>query len=46
VPKYGLAILPWSPLAMGILAVAIPKQAITPEDSRAKLWDSSQVKAR
>jgi aryl-alcohol dehydrogenase-like predicted oxidoreductase len=44
--KYGLAILPWSPLAMGILAGRYPQSGNFPEDSRAHLWDSSQVKAR
>jgi aryl-alcohol dehydrogenase-like predicted oxidoreductase len=44
--KYDLAILPWSPLAMGILAGRYPRTDDYPEDSRAKRWDSSQVKAR
>jgi len=44
--KYDLAILPWSPLAMGILAGRYAETGNFPEDSRAKLWDSSQVKAR
>jgi aryl-alcohol dehydrogenase-like predicted oxidoreductase len=44
--KYELAILPWSPLAMGILAGRYTETGNYPEDSRAKLWDSSQVKAR
>src|SRR5512133_1019456 len=44
--KYDLAILPWSPLAMGILAGRYPKPDSYPEDSRAVLWDSSAVKAR
>ena len=44
--KYDLAILPWSPLAMGILAGRYPQTASYPEDSRAHLWDSSMVKAR
>jgi aryl-alcohol dehydrogenase-like predicted oxidoreductase len=44
--KYGLAILPWSPLAMGILAGRYPQTGSFPEDSRAHLWDSSMVKAR
>ena len=33
--KYGLAVLPWSPLAGGILAGRYPLDAETPEDSRA-----------
>lgn len=33
--KYGLAILPWSPLAMGILAGRYPLDGSLPEDSRA-----------
>ena len=44
--KYDLAILPWSPLAMGILAGRYAQTDNYPEDSRARLWDSSQVKAR
>jgi 1-deoxyxylulose-5-phosphate synthase len=44
--KYDLAILPWSPLAMGILAGRYAQTDQYPEDSRARLWDSSQVKAR
>jgi 1-deoxyxylulose-5-phosphate synthase len=44
--KYGLAILPWSPLAMGILAGRYTEAGNYPEDSRAHLWDSSMVKAR
>src|SRR5512134_2183982 len=44
--KYGLAILPWSPLAMGILAGRYTETGNYPEDSRAHLWDSSMVKAR
>ncbi len=44
--KYDLAILPWSPLAMGILAGRYAQTDSYPEDSRARLWDSSAVKAR
>lgn len=44
--KYGLAVLPWSPLGMGILAGRYAQADTYPEDSRAKLWDSSMVKAR
>ncbi len=33
--KYGLAIIPWSPLAMGILAGRYPLDGSIPEDSRA-----------
>src|ERR1041385_1480135 len=44
--KYGLAILPWSPLAMGILAGRYTQTSDYPDDSRARLWDSSAVKAR
>lgn len=44
--KYDLAILPWSPLAMGILAGRYAQADTYPEDSRARLWDSSAVKAR
>ncbi len=44
--KYELAILPWSPLAMGILAGRYTQADSFPEDSRARRWDSSAVKAR
>jgi len=44
--KYDLAILPWSPLAMGILAGRYPQTDKYPENSRVHLWDSSMVKAR
>ena len=44
--KYDLAILPWSPLAMGILAGRYPQTTSYPEDSRARLWDNSMVRAR
>jgi len=44
--KYDLAILPWSPLAMGILAGRYSQADTYPEDSRAHIWDSSMVKAR
>lgn len=44
--KYDLAILPWSPLAMGILAGRYTQTSNYPENSRANLWDSSMVKAR
>jgi len=44
--KYGLAILPWSPLAMGILAGRYPQTTAYPEGSRVQLWDTSMVKAR
>src|SRR5689334_17398216 len=44
--KYGLAILPWSPLAMGILAGRYTQTGSYPEGSRAQRWDTSAVKAR
>ncbi len=44
--RYDMAILPWSPLAMGILAGRYTRVDNYPEDSRAVLWDSSAVKAR
>jgi len=44
--KYDLAIIPWSPLAMGILAGRYPEATNYPEDSRAHLWDNSMVRAR
>ena len=44
--KYDMAIIPWSPLAMGILAGRYTQTDNFPEDSRAHRWDSSMVKAR
>jgi aryl-alcohol dehydrogenase-like predicted oxidoreductase len=42
--KYGLAILPWSPLAMGILAGRYPLDGTTPEGSRISRvsWQSAR----
>jgi aryl-alcohol dehydrogenase-like predicted oxidoreductase len=37
--KYGLAVLPWSPLAMGVLAGRYTQPDEYPEDSRAARWD-------
>lgn len=36
--KYNLAVLPWSPLAMGILAGRYAKADEYPDDSRAEIW--------
>jgi ATP-dependent DNA ligase len=44
--KYDLAILPWSPLAMGILAGRYTQIDNYPEDSRVRLWGTDTVKAR
>ena len=44
--KYDLAIIPWSPLAMGILAGRYSQTTSYPEGSRAQLWDNNMVKAR
>jgi aryl-alcohol dehydrogenase-like predicted oxidoreductase len=44
--KYDLAIIPWSPLAMGLLAGRYTQAATYPEGSRAQLWDNNMVKAR
>jgi len=44
--KYELAIIPWSPLAMGVLVGRYKQTDDYPEDSRAHLWDSSMVRAR
>ncbi len=40
--KYGLAILPWSPLAGGILAGRYSSKTAFPEGSRAERWDFFQ----
>ena len=44
--KYDLAIIPWSPLAMGILAGRYAEAGNYPEGSRAQRWDNNMVKAR
>ena len=44
--KYDLAIIPWSPLAMGVLAGRYTKTDNYPEGSRAKRWDNDAVRAR
>lgn len=44
--KYDLAILPWSPMAMGILAGRYEQATQFPEGSRAQLWDNNMVKSR
>jgi len=44
--KYDLAIIPWSPLAMGLLAGRYTQTTSYPEGSRAQLWDNNMVKAR
>ena len=44
--KYDLAILPWSPLAMGLLAGRYSDTTSYPDGSRAQLWDNNMVKVR
>ena len=44
--KYDLAIIPWSPLAMGILAGRYTQTDNYPEGSRAKRWDNDAVRGR
>ena len=44
--KYDLAILPWSPLAMGMLAGRYTQPGQYPEGSRAQRWNSEVAKAR
>ena len=44
--KYGLAILPWSPLAMGVLAGRYTQIGDYPEGSRAQRWDEKMSQAR
>jgi 1-deoxyxylulose-5-phosphate synthase len=41
--RYGLALLPWSPLAGGLLAGRYPVGAEIPEDSRAARWGGTFV---
>jgi aryl-alcohol dehydrogenase-like predicted oxidoreductase len=44
--KYDLAILPWSPLAAGLLAGRYPEAGNYPEGSRASRWDKKLSDAR
>ena len=44
--KYELAILPWSPLAMGVLAGRYPKTTDYPEGSRVQRWNNDTAKSR
>jgi len=44
--KYELAIIPWSPLAMGVLAGRYTQTDNFPEGSRAQRWDESMSQAR
>jgi aryl-alcohol dehydrogenase-like predicted oxidoreductase len=44
--KYDLAIIPWSPLAMGVLAGRYTQTGSYPEKSRAKRWDNDVVRER
>jgi aryl-alcohol dehydrogenase-like predicted oxidoreductase len=44
--KYNLAVLPWSPLGMGVLAGRYTQHDLYPEGSRADVWDSAPMKSR
>jgi 1-deoxyxylulose-5-phosphate synthase len=44
--KYDLAMLPWSPLAMGVLAGRYTQTENYPEGSRAQRWDKGMRDAR
>jgi len=44
--KYDLAIIPWSPLAMGVLAGRYSQTGDYPEGSRAQRWDKNMSDAR
>jgi len=44
--RYGLAILPWSPLAMGVLAGRYTQAGEYPDGSRAQRWDKNMSEAR
>jgi aryl-alcohol dehydrogenase-like predicted oxidoreductase len=44
--KYDLAIIPWSPLAMGVLAGRYSQAGDYPEGSRAKRWDKTMSDER
>jgi len=43
--RYNLALIPWSPLAGGVLAGRYPPGGIVPSDSRAAGWEGMQVRA-
>jgi aryl-alcohol dehydrogenase-like predicted oxidoreductase len=44
--KYDLALLPWSPLAMGVLAGRYAQPGQYPEGSRAARWDEKMGQSR
>ncbi len=44
--KYDLAIIPWSPLAMGVLAGRYSQAGNYPEGSRAQRWEKNMSDAR
>lgn len=44
--KYDLAIIPYSPLAAGVLAGRYSEKGVYPEDSRAFRWDTSLSEGR
>lgn len=44
--KYDLAIIPWSPLAAGVLAGRYTQTGNYPQDSRAQRWDKNLSEAR
>ena len=44
--RYGLAIIPWSPLAMGVLAGRYSRTGSYPDGSRAQNWDEKMGQAR
>jgi aryl-alcohol dehydrogenase-like predicted oxidoreductase len=44
--KYNLAVLPWSPLGMGVLAGRYAQPDVYPEGSRAQVWDDARIKGR
>jgi aryl-alcohol dehydrogenase-like predicted oxidoreductase len=44
--KYNLAILPWSPIGMGVLAGRYAQADVYPEGSRAQVWNDARIKGR
>lgn len=44
--KYDMAIIPWSPLAMGVLAGRYSQPGSYPQGSRAERWDQKMSEAR
>jgi aryl-alcohol dehydrogenase-like predicted oxidoreductase len=44
--KYNLAVLPWSPIGMGVLAGRYTQSDVYPQGSRAQVWNDFRMKSR